>query len=130
MNDTGLLSHLTGFEADKILYDSFSWGRLLENFMLMELVKQTSWSRLNLSIYHFRSASGQEIDFVIESGDGRLVAVEVKASAKVSATDFKHIKMFADETNRKFVRGIVFYTGKEIIPFAKNLFALPVHLLW
>ena len=98
--------------------------------MLMELIKQASWSRLNLSLYHFRSATGQEIDFVIESSDGRLVAVEVKASAKVLASDFKHIKVFADETNRKFIRGIVFYTGKEIIPFAKNLFALPVPLLW
>lgn len=127
--DTGLLSHLIGFESDKILSDSLSWGRLLENFVLMELVKQASWSKFDLSLYHYRSASGREIDFVIEKNDGKLVAVEIKATAKVTATDFNHIKAFADDTGEKFLRGIIFYTGKEIIPFAKNMFAIPVNML-
>lgn len=130
LNDTGLLSHLIGFEPDKILSDSLSWGRLLENFLLMELLKQASWSKFNLSLYHFRYASGQEVDFVIERSDGKLVAVEVKATAKVAESDFKQIKVFADETGKRFLKGIVLYTGKEAIPFAKNLFALPVETLW
>jgi len=130
LNDTGLLSYLIGFEADKILSDPLSWGKLLENFVLMELVKQASWSKLDLSLYHFRSASGQEVDFIIEKSDGRLVAVEVKATTRITAADFTHIRAFADDSGKKFLRGIVFYTGKEIIPFAKNLFALPLGMLW
>jgi predicted AAA+ superfamily ATPase len=130
LNDTGLLSHLVGFEPDKVLSDALSWGRLMENFVLMELLKQASWSKFNLSLYHYRSASGQEIDFIIERSDGKFVAVEVKATAKIMASDFNHIKSFADETGKKFLRGIVFYTGREAIPFAKNLSALPVETLW
>ena len=130
LDDTGLLSHLIGFEADKILSDSLSWGRMLENFVLMELLKQASWSKFNLSLYHFRSASGQEVDFIIERSDGKLVAVEVKATSNISAADFNHIKALADETGKMFLRGIIFYTGEEAIPFAKNLFALPIRMLW
>ena len=130
LNDTGLLSHLIGFEEDKIFSDSLSWGRLLENFVLNELLKQASWSWYNLSLYHFRSASGQEVDFIIERSDGKLAAVEVKATAKVTASDFNNIKVFANETGKKFLIGIVLYTGKEAIPFAKNMFALPVEVLW
>jgi hypothetical protein len=130
LNDTGLLSYLIGFEANKVMSDPLSWGRLLENFVLMELVKQASWSEFDLSLYHYRSASGQEIDFVIEKNDGKLSAVEVKAAAKVSAKDFNHIKTFADETGNKFLNGVIFYTGKEIIPFAKNMFAIPIDQLW
>jgi len=130
LNDTGLLSHLVGFEPDKILSDALSWGRLLENFVLMELMKQASWSKFNLSLYHFRSASGQEVDFVVERSDGKLIAIEVKATSKISSADFKQVKTFANETGKKFLKGIVFYTGREAIPFAKNLFALPVDLLW
>jgi predicted AAA+ superfamily ATPase len=129
LNDTGLLSHLVGFEPDKVLSNALSWGRMLENFVLMELLKQSSWSKFNLSLYHYRSASGQEIDFVIERSDGKLVAVEVKATAKIAASDFTHIKSFANETGKKFLRGVVFYTGKEAIPFAKNLSAMPVETL-
>lgn len=130
LNDTGLLSHLAGFEQEKVLSDALLWGRMLENFVLVELLKQSSWSKFNLSLYHYRSASGQEVDFIIERSDGKLLAVEVKATAKITASDFNHIKSFAEETGKKFLRGIVFYTGRESIPFAKNLFALPVELLW
>lgn len=130
LNDTGLLSHLIGFEADKIFSNPLSWGRLLENFVLMELIKQASWSKFDLSLYHFRSASGQEVDFIIEKSDSKLVAIEIKASTKITATDFNHIRAFEDDTGNKFLRGIVFYTGKEIIPFAKNKFAIPIDMLW
>ena len=130
LNDTGLLSHLTGFDSDKVLSDPLSWGRLLENFVLMELTKQASWSKFDLSLYHYRSASGQEIDFIVERSDGLLAAIEVKATARIQAGDFNHIKAFADDVGEKFKTGVVLYTGKEIIPFAKDLFALPVEMLW
>lgn len=130
LNDTGLLSHLVGFEKERIISDALMWGKIFENFVFVEMLKQTSWSDFNLSLYHYRTASGQEIDFIIERNDGKLIAVEVKATSKVDAKDFNHIKSFADETGNKFLRGILFYTGNEIIPFAKNLFALPVNTLW
>lgn len=130
LNDTGLLSHLLGFEPDKILIDPLSWGRLLENFVVMELIKLASWSKFNLALYHYRSASGQEVDFIIERNDGKIVAVEVKATAKVTASDFNHIKVFAEETGTSFLKGIVLYTGNETIPFAKNFFAMPIEALW
>lgn len=130
LNDTGLLSHLVGFESGKVLSDAIIWGRILENFVLMEMLKQASWSDFDLSLYHYRSASGQEIDFIIERGDGKLIAVEVKATSKIDISDFNHIKSFANETGNKFLRGVVFYTGNEIIPFAKNLTALPINTFW
>jgi len=129
LNDTGILSHLIGFEEDKVFADPNSWGRLLENFVMMELLKQSTWSKLNLKLYHYRSPSGQEIDFLIERSDGKITAIEVKATSKITATDFKHIKSFEQENKTKFLRGIVFYTGNEPIPFGKNLFALPMNVL-
>lgn len=130
LNDTGLLSHLISFDPERIITDALMWGRILENFVLMEMLKQTSWSDLILSLYHYRTASGQEIDFIIERSDGKLIAVEVKATSKIESKDFNHIKAFEDETKDKFLRGILFYTGSEIIPFSKNLFAMPISSLW
>lgn len=127
---TGLLSHLIGFEKEKIVADPLSWGRIVENFVLMELLKQSLWSEFNLSLFYFRTASGHEIDLVIEHSSGSLVGVEIKASSKVTADNFNHLKMFAEETGKKFLRGFVFYTGNEPIPFTKNLFAMPLNILW
>lgn len=128
--DTGLLANLISFDDDRIVNDSLEWGRIIENFVLMEIIKESSWSKFSYSTYHFRSASGQEIDFVIERSDGALVALEVKASQKIDERTFSAIKMFADETKKHFLRGIVLYTGKDSIPFAKNLFALPINCIW
>jgi len=58
LSDTGLLSHLTAFDAGKKKLEPMLWGRVLENFVLLELVKQASWSRQFLSLYHFRTTSG------------------------------------------------------------------------
>ena len=37
--------------------------------------------------FHFRDRDGIEVDLVLESGDGRVVGVEVKAGATVRAED-------------------------------------------
>jgi len=130
LGDTGLLSHLIGFEKEKTTADPLSWGRIVENFILLELLKQSSWSKFNLSLFYFRTASGHEVDLIIEHSSGSLVGIEIKASSKITADNFNHLKMFADETGKKFLRGFVFYTGNEPIPFAKNLFAMPLNILW
>lgn len=70
------------------------------------------------------------VDFIIERSDGKLIAVEVKATAKISASDFNNIRVFADETGNKFVKGIVLFTGNEAIPYAKNMYAVPIESLW
>jgi hypothetical protein len=67
---------------------------------------------------------------VLEDAAGRVVGIEVKASATVSSHDIKGLRVLADELGKKFVRGVVFYTGTEAIPFRTNLWALPVNMLW
>jgi predicted AAA+ superfamily ATPase len=61
---------------------------------------------------------------------GRLVGIEVKASSTVTPDDFKGLKAFAVEAGERFVRGVVLYTGQEMLPFGENLLALPISALW
>ncbi len=128
LTDTGLLSFLTDINESRIQTDSLIKGRILENFVLMELIKQSSWSENNFSIYYMRTSSGREVDFVIEKNDGTLVCVEVKSSSTVYKDMFKNIESFAEETKKRFLRGIILYTGNKAIPFASNLFAIPVNV--
>jgi predicted AAA+ superfamily ATPase len=96
----------------------------------MELMKQASWSKTRVSLYHYRTQAGQEVDIVMEDTAGNLVGVEVKASTTVSAGDFKGLRFLSDTVHKRFLRGIVLYTGKEIIPFGDKLVAMPVSALW
>jgi hypothetical protein len=61
---------------------------------------------------------------------GRLVGVEVKASTVVAGADFKGLRYLADRVPKRFHRGVVLYTGNEMLPFGPKLHAVPVRALW
>ena len=130
LTDTGLMAYLLGADDDRLKADGVLYGRLLETFVLNELVRLKSWSRSRIHAYHYRTHQGSEIDFLLERGDGNVVAIEVKSSSTVDSSSFAAIITLAQELKKKFVRGIVLYNGKEVIPFGKNLFALPIQTLW
>jgi uncharacterized protein len=128
--DSGLMAHLLGFRADHDSVDTPHIGPLLENFVVMELRKQISWSRTQPQLFYFRTQTGREVDVILEDARGRMVAIEIKASATVDAYDFKSLKFLAEEVGERFHQGLVLYAGTEPIPFGPRLQALPVDALW
>lgn len=130
LNDTGLLAHLLALTPDRLEWDASLAGALLENFALMELRKQAEWSQTRPQLFFWRTASGQEVDLVLEDAAGRLVGVEVKASSTLSGRDVRGLQALAGAAGRRWVRGVVLYAGTEVIPFAANLHGLPLELLW
>lgn len=105
-------------------------GPVFENFIAMELTKQATWSEVQPQIFHFRTQTGQEVDIVLENAAGKVVGIETKAAKAVNANDFKGLYAMSGSPGNRFHRGIVFYTGSEVIPFGKNMHALPVSALW
>ncbi|MSP53343.1 MAG: ATP-binding protein [Gammaproteobacteria bacterium] len=129
LNDTGLLCHLQKVDAQALENNRTLLGPILENFVFMELKKQSTWSKTQPQLYYFRSHSNQEVDFILEAPNGKTVAIEVKSSATIKADDFNGIKTFA-ELNTKCIAGIVLYTGEKTLAFGENLYAVPVNALW
>ena len=130
LNDTGLLAHLLGLTLDRLEMDPGLAGGVLENFVLMELRKQSTWSETQPQFFYWRTASGQEVDIVLEDSAGRLVGVEVKANATLGRGEVRGLKALADTVGKRWLRGAVLYTGTEVIPFGRNLHGLPLPLLW
>ena len=130
LNDTGLLGYLLGITVDRIKTEGTLAGAALENFVLMELRKQASWSTTRPEIFYWRTASGQEVDVVLEDRTGRLAGIEVKASATLSSGDVRGLQALASTVGKKWMRGVVLYTGSEVIPFTNNLHGVPITHLW
>ena len=128
--DTGLLAHLLGLTPERLTEDAGAFGPVLENFVLMELRKQGAWSRCQPQFFHWRTANNQEVDLVLEDSAGRLVGVEVKASATLGGRDWNGLKALAEAAGKRFHRGVILYTGSEVVPFGARLHALPVAALW
>jgi uncharacterized protein len=91
-------------------------GGMLENFVVGELRKQATWSQMRVKMFHFRTSSGVEVDIILENEEGDIVALEVKASATVTAQDFKGLKYVQEEMKEKFIKGIIIYMGSQAIP--------------
>ncbi len=130
LNDTGLIAHLLGVSAARLESEPQLLGALLENFVAMELVKQITWSRMQPKLYHFRTQAGREVDLILEAPSGELVGLEVKAAATVGAADFKGLRLLRELLGGRFVRGVVLYTGREVVPFGEGLYAWPLGALW
>jgi hypothetical protein len=128
--DTGLACHLLALDERRIREGGEIAGRMFENFVVLELFKQLSWAAVPLRLHHFRSQAGKEVDVVIEAPDGRVVGLEIKLSATPSTRDFSGLKTLKDNIGGKWVRGLLIYTGREVVPFGKDLHAVPVSALF
>ncbi len=130
MNDTGLISGLLALNSTRLEQNGSLLGQLFENFVAMELIKHAGWGEARPRLFHFRTQNGREVDIVLEEPGGRLVGVEVKTSATVTNSDFKGLRALAEATRERFVRGIVFYTGTQTLPFGDGMTAMPISYLW
>jgi uncharacterized protein len=128
--DTGLGAHLNGVTAERLGRDPGALGPLLENLVAVELLKQSGWARTRVTLYHYRTTAGQEIDFLLEGPGGRVTGVEVKAASQVQERDVAPLRTLAAELGERFVAGVVLYRGQQVVPFARNLAALPLPELW
>ena len=98
--DAGLLAALRNLSPDRLRRDRTPFGPLLETFVFGELLKLARWSSDRYTFSHFRDKERNEVDIVIEAGDGRIVGIEVKASA-----DGLGQGLLRPETARRRVRG-------------------------
>ncbi len=128
--DTGLLAWLRDYSAEKLRNMPGLPGSLVESFVAGELLKHVAFSSRGLSLWHYRTPSDVEVDFVLEDRQGRLTGIEVKASASVDGVDFKGLRHLQETEAGAFQRGIVLYGGREVVAFSERLHAVPLSFWW
>lgn len=130
LRDTGVMAHLLGAGQDRLQRAPDLLGGLLETFVAGEVRKLLGWSQERVKLFHYRTLPGQEVDLLLERADGRVVGLEVKSSASLQAKDFKGLQQLSATLGEAFHRGIVLYTGTQVLPFGPKLWAMPVSGLW
>ena len=114
--DTGIALHLAeGSEPG---------GPHLENLILTDLVAWRDSRLERCELFYWRSTIGEEVDFVIETG-GRVLPIEVKASARPRLSDARHLLTFRAEYGRKARAGLLLHTGKTLQWIAPDVLAAP-----
>lgn len=131
LNDTGLLCYLKG-ESQSLRTDRTAAGNLLENYVVMELMKQMASVDTILRPRHFSMHKGAEVDLVLEDHRKNLYGIEIKSTASLKQEDFRGLKKLAEVAGDKFRKGIVLYTGDQFLAGfgGENLYAVPVTAVW
>ena len=73
---------------------------MIETFVLMELARQLTWSSERARLHHYRTKDKVEVDAVLETPDGRVIAIEVKAGATVRAEDLAGLRHLTNGSAR------------------------------
>ncbi|WP_375430174.1 ATP-binding protein [uncultured Friedmanniella sp.] len=106
------------------------FGSLLETFVVGELRKQISWLDEQVTVGHWRTHDGDEVDFVIEFDDGRVLGFEVKSAERVSGDDFRGLRKMRDALGERFIAGVTLNLGLWSYPYEDRLHVMPVDRLW
>ena len=131
LTDTLLLCYLQGWNLGSLRKkQAHFYGHAIENFVATELIKLISFSELPVKLMHFRTSDNKEVDFILELSNGKLAAIEVKAGDSLTEKSFKALLSFKELNLKNFVCGIVLYNGRQLVPFGKDLFAVPFSALW
>ncbi|MFE0146304.1 ATP-binding protein [Nonomuraea sp. NPDC059007] len=128
--DSGVAANLLGTDARGLLRPGSAFGPLLEGFVLMELARQTTWSETLVELYHYRTKDQVEVDAILETRQGQVVGIEVKAASTVRPDDFKGLRHLAERVGPDFIAGLVLHTGTGTFSFGDRMLAVPVSALW
>jgi uncharacterized protein len=101
-------------------------GAHFENLVLIDLLAWRDGLVPRPEVLYWRTASGTEVDFVIEDRD-RLLPIEVKTSARPRLRDAQGLMVFRDEYPDRFVGGLLLHTGDEVQWLADGILAAPWH---
>lgn len=128
--DTSLLLHSMDFDEQRLLKLPNVLGQVFENFIVMELVKQATWNKDSVKLYHFRTQDKKEVDVVLETPSGKVVGIEIKLSSIVRKDDLKGLIALKEYAGDSFHKGVILYTGDKTLPFGEAFTALPITSLW
>jgi len=129
--DSGLAAHLVGALPEALARPhAHMAGALLESFAASEIARQRTWAATDFELHHFRDRAGAEVDLVLESRDGRVAAIEVKAGRSVGRNDMRSLELLRDRIGDAFTNGVVLGCFDDIHPLGDRLSAIPLSALW
>jgi predicted AAA+ superfamily ATPase len=122
-SDPALPVFLSGYYDRSSLEASRELGSFFENLVFHHLRVLASLMTPPARLFYWRTRTDKEVDFVFEHGR-KILAIEVKLSAKAGFGDVKNLRFFLEEYPEA-VGGLLLYNGREIRRVGEKILAVP-----
>lgn len=129
LSDVGLLCHLLGADARRLLADDQVKGKACETFVVNEVLEQASWADVETRAYHYQRRD-EDVDLVLEDRSGNIACVEVKAGSTLTARDWRWLVKLRDSRDSSFRAGVIVASVAQTTPLGDRVWAVPYSALW
>jgi predicted AAA+ superfamily ATPase len=119
--DTGVVNSLVGRTTVHAATTEF--GDLFEQYVITEVRAYNSYGSRKAQLSYWRTTSQFEVDLIVETHAGELIAIEIKSKVRPTNKDFKGLRAFSDDypSCRKILvtpegRHALLENGIEVLP--------------
>jgi predicted AAA+ superfamily ATPase len=99
-------------------------GAHLENLVLQDLLAWRDSRLERAEVTYWRTSIGEEVDFVVESGD-RLLPIEVKSTTRPKLAEAAHLRTFRAEYGKRSRAGLLLHAGSTLAWLTPDVLAVP-----
>ncbi len=136
--DPALAVRMLGLDADALLAgeepkrtiprDGALLGHLFESLVTLGIRVFALAAEAHVS--HLRLQGGrQEVDLIVERGDQRVIAIEVKLSGTVDDGDVQHLLWLREQIGDDLLDSLVIHTGPQAYRRPDGIAVIPAALL-
>ncbi len=100
--DTGVVRALTQKLSVPLVPQTQEYGEAFEHFIILEILRYNHYLKKDCALFYYRTTTGAEVDLIIETPEGKAIAVEIKSSPTPTSAQFSGL-----------------YSFKEIVPSAE-----------
>lgn len=125
--DTGLCAFLSSWTSRDTLMNGAASGHYLENYVVSELLRNSSYGEKEVNLNFYRDTNQKEIDMVMEM-DGQLHPFEIKRAAAPDKKTMKSFSLLGKSGKNIGAGGIICMAAKPFPINAQNSM-IPVNLL-
>ncbi len=110
--DVGLATYLLGIENKLQISRDPLRGHLVENLVVLELMKWRLNHGLDPQLYYYRDVQKNEVDVIFKSG-ADLIPIEIKSSKTYNTEFLKKLRFFQELVGERAPKGYLIYAGEQ-----------------
>ncbi len=120
--DTGLACYLLGIQNEEQVATHFLRGGLFENLVVTDIMKQFLNKGKEAPLYFWKDKTHKEIDLIVEKGNRKFTAIEIKSGETRTDDYFKNFDYWNKLSGNTPAGNTVLYAGSRKVLSSKGSF--------